>query len=104
MIGDLDGSSEPVWYTPKGIANVLSLASVRKHFAVEYRPRLESAKFVVHMNRRSVDFVESDEGLYYFDTSAIKKTHGETLVTTVEDQRQSFTNREYFTVKLAREL
>ena len=36
MVGDLSGFKSPIWYTPNGIANVLSLLSVRKMYRVRY--------------------------------------------------------------------
>ena len=35
MVGDLKGFGE-VWYNPKGIANILPMAVVEKHFRVTY--------------------------------------------------------------------
>ena len=38
-IGDLPGYSDPVWYNPKGIANILSLGLVQKNHPVTYNSR-----------------------------------------------------------------
>ena len=35
-IGDIPGYSNPVWYNPKGIANILSLGLVQKNHPVNY--------------------------------------------------------------------
>ena len=35
-IGDLPGYSDPVWYNPKGIANILCLNLVQKNILVTY--------------------------------------------------------------------
>jgi hypothetical protein len=32
MIGELDGYPGEVWYNPNGIANILSLSDVEKHY------------------------------------------------------------------------
>jgi len=34
--GRLGNFPEPVWYNPKGVANILSLNSVKKHYRVTY--------------------------------------------------------------------
>ena len=38
-IGDLPGYSYPVWYNPKGIANILYLGLVQKNHPVTYNRR-----------------------------------------------------------------
>ena len=38
-IGDLPGYSDPVWYNPKGISNILSLGLVQKNHPVTYNSR-----------------------------------------------------------------
>ena len=35
-VGDLPGYSDPVWYNPKGIANILYLGLVQKNHPVTY--------------------------------------------------------------------
>ena len=67
LVGDLDGFPEPLWFTPDGMANILSLASVRKYFDVKYKVEGSSAKFVVRMSSREITFRESHDGLYYHD-------------------------------------
>ena len=102
LVGDLEGFPEPLWFTPDGIANVLSLASVRKHFPVKYITKGSRARFVVEMEGRKISFNESHDGLYYQELSM--KEEGTSLVTTVRDQRERYTNREYQKAKQARRL
>ena len=47
MIGDLPGYPDPVWYTPKEIANVLSLSLVKKHFRITFDSDSEEGCIVV---------------------------------------------------------
>ena len=86
LVGDLDEFPEPLWFTPDGIANVLSLASVRKYFEVKYRVEGSSAIFMVKMPSREITFKESPDGLYYHDFGRGGKETS--LVTTVRDQRE----------------
>ena len=55
---------EPVWYDPTGVANVMALASVQKH----YRVTFDSAKgntFVVHLPAgEPLRFTQTTHGLY----------------------------------------
>ena len=55
-MGDLEGFPEPLWFTPDGIANVLSLANVRKYFEVEYRVEGGNVMFVVNIPSRKITF------------------------------------------------
>ena len=47
LVGDYGGYPEPVWYTPRGIANVLSLSKVKQHFRIKYDSKDENAGFDV---------------------------------------------------------
>ena len=46
-IGDLPGYSDPVWYNPKGISNILSLGLVQKNHPVTYNSK-DGNEFVIH--------------------------------------------------------
>ena len=66
MIGDLPGFAGEVWYNPDGIANILSLSDVKRHYRVTYDSNA-SGSFLVHKDNGEVrEFVESASGLYYF--------------------------------------
>ncbi len=69
MIGEMQGYPEEVWYNPKGIAYILSMANIKKHYIVTY----DSSKgdgFIVHKTDRTHQcFKESDRGLFYLDTT-----------------------------------
>ena len=104
-IGDLPGFPEPVWHTPGGIVNVLSLASMRKHYAVTYDGSSEAPGFRVRTNAGVLLFKESEKGLYYYDTNSSHSPPPQhAFVSTVDQQRESFTNRQYHQAKLAREI
>ena len=66
-MGDLQGFGE-VWYHPKGIANILSMALVEEKPVWEITYSKDGG-FKVHKSDRSVrSFVRSDQGLFYMDT------------------------------------
>ena len=61
-IGDLPGYYYPVWYNPKGIANILSLGLVQMNHPVTYNI-LDGNKFVIHSPQRPT-FKMSKAGLF----------------------------------------
>jgi hypothetical protein len=66
MVGDLPGFGQ-VWFYDKGIANILSLAQVKKRFRVTYDSSTDGC-FVVHKpDGKQVSFHECDKGLHYLD-------------------------------------
>jgi hypothetical protein len=65
MIGELPGFAGEVWYNPDGIANILSLSNVKRHYRVTFDSNA-SGSFMVHKNNGEVrEFIESPSGLYY---------------------------------------
>ena len=100
LIEDLPGYPDPVWFAPKGIANLLSLSKVKKHFRIQYDSEQRDGCFIVQTEKGEVKFRESTEGLYFHDTA--KHRTEASFVTTVEDNEQKFTKRQVQQAKLAR--
>jgi hypothetical protein len=105
MIGELLGYGT-VWYNPKGIANILSLARVKEH---GYRVTFDSSEgnaFHLHKNDGTVRvFKQSPKGLYYMDTKDTKDNHDEIImVNTVEDNSTKYSQRDYSKAKMARKI
>ncbi len=71
MIGDLPGFG-PVWYNPVSLANILSLAAVRKICRVTMDSWKEAAMIVHKHNGDEMKFIESSSGLYYHDVKPNK--------------------------------
>jgi hypothetical protein len=68
MVGDLPNFGE-VWYNTQSLANILSMAEVRKRNRITMDTDVEPA-FLVHRHDRSImRFIEYRTGLYYFDAS-----------------------------------
>ena len=65
QIGDLPGCSDPEWYDPKGIANILSLFLVQKNNPVTYKIRYGN-EFVIHIPQHPT-FKMTKAGLFYHD-------------------------------------
>ncbi|GKY97397.1 hypothetical protein MPSEU_000698200 [Mayamaea pseudoterrestris] len=109
MMGDLEGYG-PVWWYPQGLANILSLAQVRKKFTVEYLMHgVERPMFVVEKpDGKQREFVETDSGLYVCESFSKGKRgdvkDGVAMLTTVDDNRTNYTNDDYLRAVRAREL
>jgi hypothetical protein len=102
-MADVPGYYRPVWFHPGGIANILSLVNMIAKYHVTYdscngdTPNI----FCVHKeNGEKRMFKQSCCGLYYLDTA---DTSGHVvLVSTVEDKKSNYTDRDYSRAKLAR--
>ena len=70
-IGDLPGYSDPVWYNPKGIANILSLGLVQKNHPVTYNSQYGNV-FFIHSPQRPI-FKMTKAGMCYHDMRHLLK-------------------------------
>ena len=70
-IGDLPGYYDPVWYNPKGIANIPSLGLFQKNHPVTYNSR-DRNEFVIHSPQRPT-FKINRTGIFYHDMRHILK-------------------------------
>jgi len=68
MVGEVRNFGT-VWYNPQSLANILSLAEVRKKFRVTMDTDIEPALCVHRADGTIMKFQEYATGLYYFDTS-----------------------------------
>ena len=107
--GTLDGYGE-VWYNPRSLANILSMALVSDSFRVTFDTAKEQAIFVWRTNGTFVKFIRSPNGLYYHDVrwgdnqpmGPEPKIYGTTLVQTVEDNKKIFTPNDIKRADLAK--
>jgi hypothetical protein len=94
-----------VWYSDSAIANILSLAQVKKKFPIKY-DSTQGNQFVVIKPVRNIVFQESHSGLYYHDTEnrayVMLTTTKEAMVDTIKANREGFTDRDYKRAKRAR--
>jgi hypothetical protein len=53
-----------VWYNPKAISNIFSLANMEKKHHITYDSSKEKS-FIVHLPNKTIKFVKSFKSLYY---------------------------------------
>jgi hypothetical protein len=101
LIGDLPGYGT-VWFHPKGIANILSLARVKERgYRVVYDSDHGNCFRVTKPDGSIRTFRQSDRGLYYM---SIDDKSNVALVNTVDDNRSRYNNRDYSRAVFARKL
>ena len=88
-----------VWYHDKAIANILCLRNVKKKYRVTYDSGKDNI-FYVHKPNKVVAFKESNNGLFYHDTT----NRDIVMVTTVEENMEKYSDRQYRRAIAAREL
>jgi hypothetical protein len=107
MIGDytqLGGACE-VWYNPASIANILSLADVRKHCTVTMDSSRSPSINVHRKDGTIMNFAEHPSGLYIHhsnETSAPVANYS--FLSTVAEHKRSFSQRQVKQTDLARKL
>ena len=77
-----------VWYDPRRITNIVSQALV-EDMKYDVECDKKQKQFVVSAKKGSIYFCKSPEGLYYMPLEKAKK--GVTLVDTVEENKQGYT-------------
>jgi hypothetical protein len=104
MVGDLPGFGQ-VWYNQESLANILSLAEVRKVCRVTMDTR-EAAEIIVYKhNGDKIRFIESGKGLYYFDTANSKVSTTSTdysFINSVVENKAKYTTRQVNDADLAK--
>lgn len=101
MIADLPNYGT-VWYSPKSLANVLSLASVRQKYRVTMDTNIEPT-FLVHKNDNTVlKFAEHKNGLYLHDKNDPKAEV--CMVQTVKGNVESYHKKDVKKAQAARTL
>ena len=104
MIGDFPNLGE-VWYNSMSIANILSLADVRKICRVTMDSRDEPAIHVHRLDGSIMTFSEHESGLYVYNpNNSNEQVIGYSLLSTVSAQKKLFSRREVKAADDAREL
>ena len=84
-----------VWYHLGGIANILSLALVKKNFRITFNSHSDNI-FHVHLPDGKIrDFHESNQGFYYSDMQDRSGVIGNVLVNTVSKNKSKFIVKDY---------
>ena len=94
MIGDFPDLG-PVWYNSGSIANILSLAEVRKVCRVTMDTAAAPAMIVHRLNGTTMNFDEHPSGrLYIFKTNTVSdRVNAYTMISTVAEQNKLFSRR-----------
>jgi hypothetical protein len=106
MVGDFCNFGE-VWFNADSIANILSLADVRKVCRVTLDTSTEPALCVHRFDGTIMKFIEHASGLYVYDASNCftnDSVTAYTLLSTVADQKKLFSRRQIDAADLARDL
>ncbi len=100
-----------VWFNPDSLANILSMAEVRKVCRITMDTSVEPAMSVHRRDGSIMKFNEYKSGLYYFDTAAPTSPNYTSFdvnvysfLHTVEQNKQAYTRREIEGADRAREL
>ena len=104
LVGDLPGYGV-VYYEPKGIANILSLARVKDRFQVTFDSSSGNTFVVTKPDGSRKLFQQSQSGLYFF--SARLPSHGHTFVDVVETvagNKSKYSNEDYSRALKVRQL
>ena len=99
-IGDLPRYSDPIWYKPKGIANILSLGLVQNNYHVTCNSQYIN-EFVIHIPQRPT-FNMTKAGLFYHDMShLLNNKYAQIMVNNshypipkVQDKKKRYTARD----------
>ena len=91
-----------VWYNPKAITNIFSYAEMVARFRVTYDSDTEDA-FKVHLPHKIIKFERIPEGLYVLKMGEDKQVKQQVqLLTTVEENKSFYSNRQFERAKKAR--
>ncbi len=97
MVGDLANFGE-VWYNTQSLANILSMAEVRKKNRITMDTDVEPALLVHRHDGSIMKFKEYRTGLYYYDASHANVTNSTVtdycFVQTVKQNQSMFHRRE----------
>ena len=101
-----------VWYNNDSLANILSMAEVRKICRITMDTSVEAAMNVHRRDGSLMKFTEYKSGLYYFDTGApitnntnsTSNSQDYLFLNTVEDNKRQYTRREIEGADKARDL
>jgi hypothetical protein len=87
-----------VWFNTNSLANILSMANVRKVCRITMDTSLEAAMTVHRQDGSHMKFTEYKSGLYYFDTATVTKLTSPSqdylFLNTVATNKGAYTRRE----------
>jgi len=110
LIGDT--SFGEVWYNPNSLANILSMAAVRKQYRITMDRSVEAAMYGHRKDGTMMKFKEFAPGLYYYDadksnssnSTVTNYSHHTTFVQSFKQNKEKFTNHKIQGADAARKL
>jgi hypothetical protein len=99
-----------VWYNESSMANILSLAHLRRHCRITMDTSTDHAIILHHPHGNILKFIEYNTGLYYYDTlsstsqSSSPSSSLYSFVQTVASQKARFHRREVLAADTSRTL
>jgi hypothetical protein len=92
-----------VWYNPKGIANIMSLNNITKHYRVTMDTAKKNAIILHRHDGSQIEFTPCAKGLYKYALQPDETLQDFwSMVTTVASRAQQYTQRQYKEATLAR--
>ena len=101
--GDFGTFPKPVWYNPKGIANIMSLYEVSKHYRIEWDTD-RGNHITVHTGPNPIVFHPSEKGLYHHVLSDSGTTDIWTFFQTTKQQAEAYSKRQVERARAARKV
>lgn len=93
--GKLGGYPAPVWYHPQGIANIMSMADVARHYRLTMDTGKENSITLHRPDGTTAVFTPSAKGLYKYEMREDKTVEGFwSFLETVDNLAANFTKRE----------
>jgi hypothetical protein len=104
LMGWLGDFPEPVWFNPKGVANILSLYIMTKYYHVQFDSKQDNALIVTNPNGHVSRFAPTGKGLYAYSGTSKDQLSAWALVNTVKDRKEEYTKHEYRDALLAQKI
>lgn len=115
QMGEMSSYPGEIWYNPDGIANILLLANVSKHFGMHFDSANKQAFLVKKSDGTTKCFILLKASLYYHDTAHVDLAgsprattyvtdHDTTLVHTVDANWSKYTAHLYSQAVLAHKI
>ena len=79
-----------VWFDSRAITNIICLNNVKTKFKVTYNSKQDDVFHIHKTNGTTIDFVSSDNGLYYHNV----ENRQITMVNTVSSNKENYTKQQ----------
>ena len=97
---------EPVWYHPKGIANIMSLNNVESYYRITMDTAITNAFYLHTKSNKTIEFKPCGRGLYQAPLNSLTTEHADfwTMLHTVKGQADKYTRRQVMRADQARRI